>query len=140
MSKKILSAALAILIIMSSFTAVFAEGDIDSYIDFVSQFNIIKGDPDGNFRLDDLVTRAEFTKIAVAASSFRNSVATNLSVSPFKDVPYSHWAAPYVQLALSNDIVNGYEDATFRPDNIVTYEEGITIFLKPASLNAFKKL
>lgn len=130
MSKKILSAALAILIIMSSFTAVFAEGDIDSYIDFVSQFNIIKGDPDGNFRLDDLVTRAEFTKIAVAASSFRNSVATNLSVSPFKDVPYSHWAAPYVQLALSNDIVNGYEDATFRPDNIVTYEEGITIFLK----------
>ena len=57
----------------------------------------MNGYPDGSFGLENNVTRAEFTKIAVAASSYRNSVATSMTVSPFPDVPYSHWAAPYIK-------------------------------------------
>lgn len=134
MIKKSISVILALCIVLSS-VCVFADGeladaDIENYISFISSFNIINGDPDGNYRLDDLVTRAEFSKIAVAASEHRNSVAASLSVSPFKDVPYTHWAAPYVKAALSNKYVNGYEDASFRPDQNVLFEEAITVFLK----------
>lgn len=104
-------------------------GDADTAA-LLSELNIMSGDPDGNLRLDDYVTRAEFSKIAVAASSYRNSVASSSAVSPFKDVPYSHWAAPYVKIAVTNGIVTGYPDATFRPDNYVTYEEAVTVCLK----------
>lgn len=134
MIKKSVSLILAFCIALTSF-CVFAGQEnssvnIDDYISFISSFNIINGDPDGNYRLDDLVTRAEFSKIAVAASEQRNSVAASLAISPFPDVPYTHWAAPYVKIALSNKYVNGYEDATFRPDQNVLFEEAITVFLK----------
>ena len=134
MIKKRISLILAFCIVMSSICVFAAEDDngvnIEDYISFISSFNIINGDPDGNYRLDDLVTRAEFSKIAVAASEQRNSVAAFLAISPFSDVPYTHWAAPYVKVALSNKYVNGYEDATFRPDQNVLFEEAITVFLK----------
>ncbi len=107
-----------------------AVSDDNSLISFVSALDIMKGDPDGNFRLDDYVTRAEFTKVAIAASVHKNSVASRLTVSPYPDVTYTHWAAPYVSVAVNNGLVNGYEDSTFRPENNVSLEEAVTIVLK----------
>ena len=91
---------------------------------------VMQGDPDGSLRLDDLVTRAEYTKMITAMSAVRNAASSALSVSPFSDVPYTHWAAPYVRLAVSNGYVSGYTDSTFRPQNYVTYAEAVTVALK----------
>ncbi len=99
-------------------------------VSLLSQLEIMQGDPDGNLRLNDPVTRAEFTKMAVASSAFRNSVAKSLSISPFPDVTYRHWAAPYVRVGVTNGLVGGYPDATFRPDEGVLFEEGVTIMLR----------
>lgn len=133
MIKKVISLFVVVCLLIPNIT-IFAYDDVnastDKYIEFIKSFNIINGDPDGNYRLDDFVTRAEFSKIAVAASKSRNMVASSLKVSPFKDVSYKHWAAPYINVALSNKYVNGYEDSTFRPDSTVLYEEAVTIFLK----------
>lgn len=96
----------------------------------LTELKIMNGDPDGNYRLSDTVTRAEFTKIAVAASDCRNSVASQLSISPFYDVRHTHWAAPYVRVGVTNNIVSGYPDSSFRPDNTVTFEEAVTIMLR----------
>ena len=68
------------------------EMDAEQMLGLVSSLQIITGYPDGSYGLENQVTRAEFTKIAIAASQYRNAVATNLTVSPFKDVPYSHQA------------------------------------------------
>ncbi|MBQ2615027.1 MAG: S-layer homology domain-containing protein [Clostridia bacterium] len=114
---------------------VSAQEDMAGIFTLLNTLNIMTGDPDGNLRLDDTVTRAEFTKAAVAASSFKNSVATHLSVSPFGDVTYRHWAAPYVRVGVSNGLVSGYPDATFRPDEPVLFEEGITILLRVLGYN-----
>lgn len=94
------------------------------------EMKIMEGDPNGDMRLDDAVSRAEFSKVAIAASKYKNSVALNLKVSPFKDVTHHHWAAPYIKLAVDNRLVTGYPDSSFRPDNAVLYEEALTIFLK----------
>lgn len=128
MRKKIISLLLILLMTAGCLPAAAEEPSGLTWL--VSALDIMKGDPDGNFRLYDNVTRAEFTKIAIAASDYRNAVAAGMTVSPFYDVSYSHWAAPYIQLAVSNKLVNGYEDSTFRPENNVTYEEAVTIFLK----------
>lgn len=96
----------------------------------LAELKIMNGDPDGSYRLGDTVTRAEFTKIAVAASDYRNNVASQLSISPFYDVPYTNWSAPYVRVGVTNSLVSGYPDASFKPDNPVTFEEAVTIMLR----------
>ncbi len=128
MFKKILCLALALLMV-SPVYSVFAEDNMGGILELLSEFKIMEGDGNGNFRLDDAVTRAEFTKVAVASSAYRNSVPYGISVSPFSDVPYTHWSAPYVKVALSNKVVSGYPDGTFKPSKLVTYEEGLTIML-----------
>lgn len=102
----------------------------DSMLPLLREMQIMVGDADGNLRLDDAVSRAEFSKVAVAASVYKNSVALNLKMSPYKDVNHQHWAAPYIKLASDNRLVNGYPDSSFRPENTVLYEEALNIFLK----------
>ena len=96
----------------------------------LSGLDIMVGDDYGNFNLDSYVTRAQMAKIAVASSSYKNTVATGLQFSPFSDVKGSYWGAPYIRAAVSAGIVNGYIDGTFRPDGTVTYEEAITMMLR----------
>lgn len=133
MIKKVISVFIAVCLLIPNCAVVFANNNdfsAEEYIEFIKSFNIINGDGDGNYRVNDFVSRAEFAKIAVASSEYRNMVATNLKISPFKDVPYTHWAAPYIKVALTNKFVNGYEDSTFRPDETVLCEEAVTMFLK----------
>lgn len=129
--KKILSLLLASALLLSAlplFGVSAAESDTNK-IKLLSALEIMVGDPDGNFRTQDPVSRAEFAKIAVAASPYADLVATGAPVSPFSDVPYTHWSAPYVLLAVNNGIVKGYTDGSFRPDGTVLYEEAVTMLL-----------
>ncbi len=119
------------VMLMLLFTSVSAAPTYsDNVTSLLSELSIMQGDPDGNMRFDALVSRAECTKIAVAASSFRNSVATLSKTSPFRDVPYTHWSSPYVTVGVKNGLCTGYLDATFRPQNTVLYEEAATMFLR----------
>lgn len=128
--KKGLSILLILALLLTlPFTFASAEEDDTNKIALLSALEIMVGDPDGNFRPDDPVSRAEFAKIAVAAAPYGDAVAHGAPVSPFSDVPYTHWAAPYVLLAVNNGVVKGYTDATFRPDGTVLYEEAVTMLL-----------
>ncbi|MBO4896777.1 MAG: S-layer homology domain-containing protein [Clostridia bacterium] len=127
MKKRILTALFA-LIWLFSLTA-FAS-DEDNRLGMLSNLNIMVGYGDGDFGLDRAVTRAEFTKMAVAASKYRNSVATRLSVSPFSDVMYDSWYAPYVYIGAVNGVLKGYKDGSFKPDGLITYEEALTVALR----------
>ena len=121
---------MALSLMLCATTAYGAPKYSDNVSEFLSELSIMQGDPDGNMRYDALVSRAECTKIAVAASSYRNSVAIGAKTSPFKDVPYTHWSSPYVTVAIKNGLCTGYLDATFRPQNTVLYEEAATMFLR----------
>lgn len=126
--KKIVSLLLVALLAFGG-TGVYAD---DSFARFgvLKAFGIMEGDGSGNLELDRHVTRAEFTKMAIAASSYRNSVTSSLSVSPFPDVTYDKWFSPYVYLGVTNSLLAGYKDGTFKPYNTVLYEEGIAILLR----------
>ncbi len=131
--KKIISLVITIALTLSLASvpavnaAVSEEEGVES---LVAALGIMNGDENGDMRLDSYVSRAEFAKIAVSASAAKNSVAVGLKTSPFKDVPYTEWFAPYVKAAVSAGLVAGYLDATYRPDNTVTYEEAVTIMLR----------
>ena len=122
--KKII-AVLAVMLVC--WVPVHAEDDI---LPLLNGLNIMTGDENGDYHLDNLVTRAEFTKIAVAASSHKDTVALSLKVSPFSDVKYTDWFAPYVKAAVTGGLVEGYIDGSFRPNNNVSYEEAVTMLLR----------
>ena len=127
--KRILTLLITILIVFSAMEAgVFASSSYEA--ELLSDLSIMQGDSNGNMRYTDKVTRAECAKIAVAASKYRDSVASNSKSSPFKDVNYDHWSAPFVTVGIKNGLFKGYLDATFRPSNTVTYEEAIAMFLR----------
>ena len=128
--KKIISFVLAAAMSLSTLPVLADWNNDEDIMSLLSELNIMVGDDDGNLRLDDNVSRAEFAKIAVASSSYKDTVATGLKVSPFKDVTYTHWSAPYIKAAVSAGIAEGYVDSTFRPDNTVSYEEALTMVLK----------
>lgn len=102
----------------------------ENRLGILSSLNIMVGYGNGDFGLDRYVTRAEFTKMAVEASNYRNSVASRLSVSPFSDVMYDSWYAPYVYVGAVNGILKGYKDGSFKPDGLITYEEVLTVALR----------
>lgn len=127
--KKILTLLISVLIIFSAFaTNVFASSSYEA--ELLSDLSIMQGDPNGNMRYGDRVSRAECAKIVVAASKYRDSVNESNKRSAFKDVTAEHWAAPYVTVGIKYGLFKGYFDATFRPDNTVTYEEAITMLLR----------
>ena len=127
--KKILALFISVIMLFSMLEAtVFASSTYEA--ELLSALSIIQGDPDGNMRYADRVSRAECAKIVVAASKYRDSVDINSKNSPFKDVTSEHWAAPYVTTGIKNGLFKGYFDATFRPFNTVLYEEAITMLLR----------
>lgn len=96
----------------------------------LSSMGVISADSSGSYNLSKTVTRAEFAKMIVMASSYKDLVQTASYSSPYKDVPAKNWAAPYVRIAVSKGLMSGYSDGTFRPDNSVTLEQAVNSTLK----------
>lgn len=78
--------------------------------------NIIGGYPDGTFKPNAPITRAE---MATIIAKFANLDENGKSFNDIK----GHWAQSYVELAAGNGWINGYEDGTFRPDQNISRAE-----------------
>ena len=130
--KKILSLLLAAVMLTGSLPAALAASDTsDSVIEqVVKAAEIMVGDSSGNLNLDSTVTRAEYAKMLVCASTSKDSVAGASNSSPFKDVPYTHWAAGYIKTAVQQGWLSGYLDGSYKPNKTVTLEEAVTGVLK----------
>ena len=92
---------------------------------------VIKGDPNGDLRPDDELTRAEFAAIlcrAIGIEALAQS-ATMMEKSYFSDVSAAHWAAGYINTAAEHKAINGFEDGTFRPELSVTNEQVVKMLV-----------
>lgn len=130
--KKMLSLLLAAVLLAGSLPAALAADSVSESVvgQVIRSTGIMVGDTSGNMHLDQSVTRAEYAKMLVAASSYKDKVAGASNVSPFKDVPYTHWAAGYVKTAVQQGWLTGYLDGSYKPDQTVTLEEAATGCLK----------
>ena len=101
--KRIISFILAAAASLIAFavTADAAATKEDGVIALLKGLSIMQGNENGDMELDRPVSRAEFAKIAIAASPSKNTVALGLKISPYKDVPYTEWYAPYVRAAVT---------------------------------------
>ena len=93
----------------------------------------IMGYPDGSFRPDGDMSRAE------AAAIFARLIADKKNESvkgtpSFKDTPNNEWHSAFVGYLEKYNIISGYEDGTFRPDESITRAEFVTIAVRYYSL------
>ncbi len=79
----------------------------------LSQKNVISGYPDGSFRPDAPVTRAEFA--AMVGRAFPNA-PKDRSASQFSDVSTDSWAYTPIQAAARTGFLSGYPGNTFKPN------------------------
>lgn len=85
--------------------------------------NLINGYPDGNYRPNANITRAEFATIAIRFFLEEDVEITENNLSDVK----GHWAEANIDLAYALNLINGYPDGTFRPDQQITRAEAMTI-------------
>ncbi len=82
------------------------------------------GYPDGTFRPEEPVTRAEFV-VALARSAGLDPVQS--PARTLKDLPAGNWAAPLVYAAMARGWLSGYPDGTFHPTANITREESMVV-------------
>lgn len=98
---------------------------------------VAKGYPDKTFKPERPTTRAEFlTMVLRAFYDYEPSlietglIKTALEESPFKDVKSDDWFAPYVDKGYEYDIIKGFPDKTFRPNQPITRAEATKILFE----------
>jgi len=93
----------------------------------LATLKVIGGYPDGTFRPEEPVVRAELVALLVRSevSSFEG-----LGEIKFKDVSSKHWAAKYIMEAVKRGWVKGYADNTFQPGKAISRAEGAEILAK----------
>lgn len=90
-------------------------------ISTMSALGIITGYPDGTFKPNKPITRAEFAAIAARFDETQSGKSAT-----FSDV-IGHWAAKEIGIAYYNDWIKGYPDGTFKPDQNITRAEAMTV-------------
>ena len=104
----------------------------DDYNPGVQASDIMQGDPDGNLRENDPVTRAEaLIMLQRAFGSLPTPVGDNAlkgyAAANFVDIPA--WAQAELTNVLSSGIVAGTSDSTFSPDENITMEQ-LALFIQ----------
>ncbi len=94
--------------------------------------NVLSGYPDGYFRPDDKVTRAEFATIITKALGLRN--LDEITFMNYKDVDSNYWAYYDIMLGSYYNLIHGTPDSMFYPKNYITRLEIIMIVMKALSI------
>ena len=87
----------------------------------LSSMGIITGYPDGTFRPNAAITRAEFAAIAARFDNDGDKTAAK-----FSDIA-SHWAKDEISIAYNNGWITGYPNGTFGPQRDITRAETMTL-------------
>ncbi len=137
--KKVLSLVLAGSMILSSMSMAFAAtpattalkdiagNDYEEAIKALVALDVVSGYEDATFRPAKTITRAELAKLLVEALGYGDLVAG--AKANFADTQ-NHWSNGYVAIANGTGLVKGYPDGTFKPDQVLTYDEVYTMVVR----------
>lgn len=126
--KLLLSTAVAVFMIAPA----FAYPDVNAnhwaakQIQILTEKGVIVGYPDGTFKPDENVTRAEFASMAIKALGQEHTrVAQPVN---FTDIEPGYWAYDAIQKALYFDLIScPPQGQPFRPDDSVSRGESISV-------------
>lgn len=99
----------------------WAEASINNWINN----GYISGYPDGTFRPNNAISRAEFVTIANKAFGFTSSQGIS-----FSDVKAGYWAYSEIQKGVAAGYVRGDASGTFRPGSAVSRQEAAVMLAR----------
>src|SRR5665648_813142 len=112
---------------VSDISGHWAQTTIQSWVDN----GLIKGYPDGTFKPDNNITRAEFITLVNRAFEY-----TKTAPISFTDVNQNAWYASAIGVAVEAGYISGYPDGTMKPENPISREEAATIIMRIKNLVA----
>ncbi len=97
-------------------------------IDKLAMNDVVVGYPDRLYKPYRNISRAEFATMLV--KGFDKESYSCAPEKLFKDVPVNHWASNAITIAVRNDLLKGYPNGTFLPNNNVTRVEALCALSK----------
>ena len=97
-------------------------------INLLADLGVVTGKPDGTFRPDSEITRAEIVAILVRLYDLNSD-----DMVLFDDTK-DHWASGYISIAASLGYVNGFDAKHFGPDDQLTREQMAVMTARIAEL------
>ena len=130
--KNLLKALLSVAVIAIGVMPALAFPDVSkdywaaSQINLLSEQGVIVGYPDGTFKPDANVTRAEFATMAIRALGQQHTkIAQPIT---YADVDENYWAYQDIQKAVYFDLIsNSKENDLFRPEDSVSRAESLSV-------------
>lgn len=95
-------------------------------IEYMANSGVILGYPEGDFKPEKNLTRAEFAALICRFIEIDKAQSEN----PFDDLSEDHWAYEDIMSLYSGGLINGYEDKTFRPQSEISRAEIMTVVNK----------
>lgn len=130
--KKWIIAAVILLILLPN--AAFAQTEHEKTQQDAAQImvklGLLKGYGDGELKLANNITRAEFATIIMRMMGYEAKPFNVSSSISFKDLSKKHWAYSTIRMAASLGYLKGYPDKTFGPSKNITYAEAVTVMVR----------
>lgn len=96
---------------------------------YLKENGIINGYPDGTFKPDNTINRAELLKILMESNYDESDFAHHGDTNCFSDVKANEWYTKYICAAKAANIISGYPDGSFKPDQTVNKVEALKMLL-----------
>lgn len=150
---KILSVIAATILVFSTFTVAFADTNYSSWDSYnaypqdvmnttyftpvkaLIDKKIVTGYPDGTFKPENLITRAEIAVAVTKMTNRTNLVEAAKSTNKFTDVSGKNydWARGYINVLADAEIIKGKTQTTFAPSENISYIQLMTILIRTKS-------
>lgn len=95
---------------------------------------VIQGTGNDMYSPDQDITRAEFAAIVVRGLGLKLDNGANI----FSDVKETDWYSSAIHTASSYNLISGYEDGTFHPNDKITREQAMVIIAKAMVITELK--
>ncbi|MBD2012808.1 S-layer homology domain-containing protein [Microcoleus sp. FACHB-53] len=95
---------------------------------------LILGFPDGTFKPEASITRAEYA--AILAKTFDLPRQRGTGAGVFSDVPANFWASSAIRVAAGMGFISGFPDGTFRPQQNLTRVQALVSLVSGLGLGS----
>lgn len=140
MNRRIITFFLVVSMILTVFSASAFSGELysdipsgakyENAVNDLTQMKVVEGYGNGQFKPNNNITRSQFIKMMVVALGKDDDAQAAQGSTIFSDVPADFWANGYINAAVKNNIIMGYSDGTFRPDENINFAQVVTIILR----------
>lgn len=137
--KKLISTVAALAITATSAFSAFAANfsdvadtaDYKTAVDNLVALGIVNGYEDGTFKPENLITRAESSKMIVGTMgpAMMDAAEASKGSTNFTDVAADHWATGYIAQGVGKGYIKGMGDGTFAPESNVTYAQMVKMLV-----------